>query len=250
MQCCAEKPGKTKPADDVAGWVFSPSQGALVFGSGVDKVPTMPVSELTDAMLMERTRLGDRKAFEELVNRYRRPILRLARRTVRDDFEAEDLAQKVFVQAYRAAGRYRPTAKFSTWLFTIARNLCLNEIRRRIRRSAESLDAWRDSEEGAFSRQFEDPAGQEPDQEVQRAELYQMVEEAIDDLPENQRVAITLCREGDQSYEDIGEVLGLSVSAVKSLVFRAREALKRRLKPYLRSGEWGARAVVGRGSLP
>src|SRR5438477_5568788 len=94
-----------------------------------------------DAALMLRVREGDREAFAELVEKYKQPVMNLAYRTLRDATEAEDLAQNVFVQVYKSAARYKSTAKFSTWLFTIARNLCLNEIRRRSRHPAESLDA-------------------------------------------------------------------------------------------------------------
>jgi len=94
-----------------------------------------------DAALMLRVKRGDRRAFEELVDKYKRPVTNAIYRTVGDATEAEDLAQNVFVQVYKSAHRYRASAKFSTWLFTIARNLCLNEIRRRSRHRAESLDA-------------------------------------------------------------------------------------------------------------
>src|SRR5439155_25921159 len=94
-----------------------------------------------DAALMLRVKGGDRQAFEDLVNKYKRAVTNLIYRTLGDATEAEDLAQNVFVQVYKSAGRYRVSAKFTTWLFTIARNLCLNEIRRRSRHRAESLEA-------------------------------------------------------------------------------------------------------------
>src|SRR5437588_6893600 len=93
-----------------------------------------------DAALMLRVREGDREAFAELVDKYKQPVMNLAYRTLRDATEAEDLAQHVFLQVYKSAHRYEISAKFSTWLFTIARNLCLNEIRRRSRHPADSLD--------------------------------------------------------------------------------------------------------------
>src|SRR3954452_24399267 len=92
-----------------------------------------------DAALMLRVKQGDRDAFEELVEKYKQPVMNLAFRTLRDPSEAEDLAQHVFIQDYKSAHRYEVSAKFSHWLFTIARNLSLNEIRRRSRHPAESL---------------------------------------------------------------------------------------------------------------
>src|SRR6266699_222203 len=100
----------------------------------------MPADLDPDAALMLRVKQGDAAAFTQLVDKYKQPVMNLAYRTLRDLTEAEDLAQNVFVQVYKSAQRYQPTAKFSTWLFTITRNLCLNEIRRRSRHPAESLD--------------------------------------------------------------------------------------------------------------
>src|ERR1051325_2156116 len=94
-----------------------------------------------DASLMLRVKRGDRQAFEELVNKYKQPVTNVIYRTLGDATEAEDLAQNVFLQVYKSADRYRVEAKSSTWLYTIARNLCLNEIRRRSRHPADSLDS-------------------------------------------------------------------------------------------------------------
>src|SRR5882724_3332686 len=109
-----------------------------------------------DAALMLRVKLGDTAAFTELVEKYKQPVMNVVYRTLRDANEAEDLAQNVFVQVYKSAHRYEISATFSTWLFTIARNLCLNEIRRRSRHPAESLDATYADEEEQPLRQFED----------------------------------------------------------------------------------------------
>src|SRR5215471_16857517 len=157
-------------------------------------------------------------------------------RMLRDATEAEDLAQNVFVQVYKSAHRYRISAKFSTWLFTIARNLCLNEIRRRSRHPAESLDVPHPEQEGQPLHQFEDKKTFAPPESLLHRELEQKIAEALADLPENQRTAILLCRQEEMSYEEIAEVLGCSVSATKSLIHRGREVLKQRLKPYLRTG--------------
>jgi RNA polymerase sigma-70 factor (ECF subfamily) len=190
-----------------------------------------------DAELMRRVQRGDREAFATLVERYRQPIWNFIRRTIPDDAEAEDLAQNVFVQVWKSARRYRVNARFSTWLFTIARNLSLNEIRRRTRHRAESLDATRADQDEPIH-QAEDRAQPIPPEALLREELFQKVEEALRDLPEPQRTALILCREEDVSYEEIAEILGLSLSATKSVIHRARGTLRARLKPYLRSGEW------------
>jgi len=191
-----------------------------------------------DAALMLRVKQGDTAAFTELVEKYKQPIMNLAYRTVRDMTEAEDLAQNVFVQVYKSASRYKSTAKFSTWLFTIARNLCLNEIRRRSRHPAESLDATHPDQDDQPLQQYEDKKTFSPPESLLQGELAQQIDRALADLPENQRSAILLCRQEELSYEEIAETLGCSVSATKSLIHRGRETLKERLKAYLRTGDW------------
>lgn len=200
--------------------------------------PVMPAELDPDAALMLRVKQGDATAFATLVDKYKQPVMNLAWRTLRDETEAEDLAQNVFVQAWKSAARYQATAKFSTWLFTIARNLCLNEIRRRTRHPAESLDQTRedDGEQPLF--QVEDKRLAAAPDELLRGELERKVDEALDSLPENQRLALAMCRQEELSYEEMAEVLGCSLSATKSLIHRARETLKARLKPYLQTGVW------------
>jgi len=189
-----------------------------------------------DAVLMLRVKRGDRRAFEELVDKYKRPVTNVIYRTLGDATEAEDLAQNVFVQVYRSAHRYRASAKFTTWLFTIVRNLCLNEIRRRSRHRAESLDA--PDQEDRPGHQFEDVKSFSPPDALLHEELEQKIQQALSELPDNQRIAILLCRQDELSYEDIARVLGCSLSATKSLIHRGRETLKQKLKPYLRTGLW------------
>jgi RNA polymerase sigma-70 factor (ECF subfamily) len=191
-----------------------------------------------DAELMLRVKRGDTAAFEELVDKYKQPILNLVYRTLRDSSDAEDLAQNVFVQVFKSADRYRVEAKFSTWIFTIARNLCLNEIRRRSRHPAESLDAAENPDDESAGRQFEDRKNASAPDLLLRDELTHKVEEALAALPENQRTAILLFKEKDMSYEDISKILDCSLSATKSLIHRGREALKLKLKPYLKTGVW------------
>src|SRR3954447_7230199 len=115
-----------------------------------------------DAALMKRVTQGDQRAFEELIEKYKQPVFNMIYRTLPDAAEAEDLAQTVFVQVYKSAARYRVEAKFSTWLFTIARNLCLNEIRRRSRHPTDSMDATRPGEEEQPAHQYEDRKSASP----------------------------------------------------------------------------------------
>ena len=198
----------------------------------------MPVQLDPDAALMMRVKQGDAEAFTALVEKYKQPVMNVVFRTLRDETEAEDLAQNVFVQVWKSAPRYEVTAKFSTWLFTITRNLCLNEIRRRTRHPAESLDAPHPEQEGQPKHQFEDLKNLPPPETLLQGELVDKVGQAIAALPENQRTALLLCRQDELSYEEIAKVLGCSVSATKSLIHRGRETLKERLKPYLRTGQW------------
>jgi RNA polymerase sigma-70 factor (ECF subfamily) len=191
-----------------------------------------------DAALMLRVKNGDVVAFEELVEKYKQPVINVICRTLHDFTEAEDLAQNVFVQVYKSASRYEANAKFTTWLFTIARNLCLNEIRRRSRHPADSLDAQSEYTEDAPARQYEDVKTFSPHEKVLHGELEQKIQQAVSELPENQRTAVLLCRQEDVSYEDIAKILGTTVSATKSLIHRGRETLKLKLRPYLQTGAW------------
>jgi RNA polymerase sigma-70 factor (ECF subfamily) len=191
-----------------------------------------------DAALMLRVKQGDGGAFAELVEKYKQPVMNVVYRMLRDATEAEDLAQNVFVQVYRSAHRYHVSSKFSTWLFTIVRNLCLNEIRRRSRHPADSMDAPHSEQQDQPWQQFEDKKSFSPPDHLLHGELQEKIEQALADLPENQRVAIVLCRQDELSYEEIAKVLGCSLSATKSLIHRGREVLKQKLKPYLHTGTW------------
>ncbi|MFN0069808.1 MAG: RNA polymerase sigma factor [Limisphaerales bacterium] len=191
-----------------------------------------------DAELMLRVKRGDRGAFEELLNRWRQPVLNFVARQIQDDDEAEDLAQHVFVQVWKTAARYEATSRFTTWLFTIARNLALNERRRRGRHPAVPLDEPLDTGEAELPRQRVDAHTAPADEEAQLHELGRKIEEALAALPEPQRTAILLFRDTEMSYEEIARVLRCSVSATKSVIHRGRETLKARLKPYLRTGAW------------
>jgi RNA polymerase sigma-70 factor (ECF subfamily) len=198
----------------------------------------MPAEHDPDAALMLRVKQGDTHAFAELVDKYKQPVTNVAARMLRDPTEAEDLAQNVFIQVYKSAGRYQVASKFSTWLFTIVRNLCLNEIRRRTRHPADSMDASHREQEDQPWHQFEDKKSFSPPDSLLQRELETKIEQALAELPENQRLAMVLCRQDELSYEEIAEVLDCSLPATKSLIHRARETLKQKLKPYLKTGVW------------
>jgi RNA polymerase sigma-70 factor (ECF subfamily) len=193
-----------------------------------------------DAALMLRVKRGDRAAFATLVENYQQPLHNFIHRTLRDEAEADDLAQNVFLQVWKSRDRYERTAKFSTWLFTIARNLCLNEIRRRTRHPAESLEETHSEHDDQPQRQYEDKKVFLPTENALHGELAQKIEEALAELPEAQRTAILLCRQDELSYEEIAKVLDCSLSATKSLIHRGRETLKEKLKPYLQTGDWSS----------
>jgi RNA polymerase sigma-70 factor (ECF subfamily) len=175
-----------------------------------------------DAELMRRVREGDEGAFRGLIERHQRAVIATIHRAIGDAWEAEDLAQRVFLQIYRSASRYQPTAKFTTWMFTIVHNTIRNEYRRRARHAAASLDE--------VGEHLPDGRAPDPARQVAETELQARIQAAIGELPANQRTAVILCRYEGQSYEEIAAVLGCSVPAVKSLLHRARETLKEKLR--------------------
>src|SRR5438132_14186220 len=188
-----------------------------------------PGKEIDDAELMLRTAGGDTAAFEQLVERHQALVIGTVARMLGNNSDIEDVAQQVFIRVWKSAARYRPTAKFTTWLLTITRNLVFNEARRRKRHPGDSLDVHVGEEALALT----DPARHVPDEELLEVELQEAIERAIRALPEKQRMAVVLRRYEGKSYEEIGEILGLTVAAVKSLLFRARTELRVELNRYL-----------------
>ncbi len=188
-------------------------------------MPDLPRTpeDARDIALMERIRSGDYAAFEALVEAHQARVLGTAARMLGDATEAEDIAQQVFIRVWNSAARYEAGAKFTTWLLTITRNLVFNESRRRKRHPAGPTPEGADAP---------DPA-RTPSAELLEAERQAAIEAAIASLPEAQRLAVVLRRYQDVSYEEIAQVLEVSVPAVKSLLFRARTELRERLRRYL-----------------
>jgi RNA polymerase sigma-70 factor, ECF subfamily len=184
-----------------------------------------------DLRLMLRIRNGDEEAFQQLVEIHQHRVVGTCARMLGDDTEAEDVAQQVFIRIWKSAARWEPSAKFTTWLYTILRNLVFNECRRRSRHPARSLDAVQ--EDGEQPQQFEDSSVKAPNVLLLDIEMQEAVARAIEELPETQRMAVILRRYQDVSYEEIAAVLELTVPAVKSVLFRARTELREKLKKYL-----------------
>ena len=184
-----------------------------------------------DLIWMERVKRGDTDALRQLIETHQLRVIGTVAKMLGDETDAEDISLQVFIRVWKSAARYQPTAKFTTWLFKITRNLVFNEMRRRKRHPLTSLE--RETEAGENYIQTPDANATAPDVSLLEGELQGAIREAIEALPETQRMAIILRRYEDLSYEEIGEVLNLSVPAVKSVLFRARADLRVRLQKYL-----------------
>ena len=185
----------------------------------------------SDVQLMLEVKAGDATSFELLLEKYRTPLVNFLHRIVRDAATAEDLAQEVFLRVYRARQKYAPSAKFTTWLFRIATNLALNSLRDGRHRQMEvSLDASR--ENGGLN--FELPArDSHVEVTLMERDRAAFIRQAVESLPEKQRVAVLLHKYEEMDYAEIAKVLDCSESALKSLLFRAYETLRLRLAPLL-----------------
>lgn len=187
------------------------------------------VEDAEDVRLMQLVGRGDTAAFEELVERHQSLVIGTVARMLGSNSEVEDIAQQVFIRVWKSAGRYVARAKFTTWLLKITRNLVFNELRRTKRHAQVSLQLDPGEEEVPLR----DEAAQAPDASLLEAELQEAIQGAIGQLPESQRMAVILRRYQELSYEEIGEILDLSVPAVKSVLFRARTELREKLRVYL-----------------
>ncbi len=189
----------------------------------VDPFMPSPESPEPEIEWMARIRDGDMEAFRLLVEAHQSRVVGTITKMLGSDAEAEDLAQQVFIRIWKSATRYKPTAKFTTWLFRITRNLVFNELRRK-RHFANRVEEIPEPVERSEK---------EPDQVLLDSELQIAIQDAINKLPETQRLAIVLRRYEEMPYEEIAKVMGTTVPAVKSILFRARAELRERLAKYL-----------------
>ncbi len=189
-------------------------------------------------MLVQRTLAGEQKAFELLVIKYQRRVERLIGRMVRDVDLVPDIAQETFIRAYRALGQFRGDAQFYTWLYRIAVNTAkkqLLELKRDPLIFQSQMKSGDDDETSAWERELSSGASDEatPDALLASKEIAQAVMAAMDDLPEELRMAITLREIEGLSYEEVAQALDCPIGTVRSRIFRAREAISNRIKPML-----------------
>ncbi len=170
------------------------------------------------------------QAFRDLVTKHQHAVVGTVSKMMNHSPDSEDIAQQVFLRLWKSAKRYKPTAKFTTFLFTITRNLVFNETRKKSRRKEHSLEEQQDE---WHQQATDNTPGSQPDDSLQQAELRRVIDRAIGSLPEKQRLAVILRRYEQMPYEEIAEILKLSVPAVKSQLFRARGTLRELLGDYL-----------------
>jgi RNA polymerase sigma-70 factor, ECF subfamily len=200
-----------------------------------EKKTTPILSSLPDEVLMEHVVRGSEAAFATLVDRYRGRVINLVCRFISDRDRAQEIAQEVFLRVFVHRERYRPSGKFSTWMYTIAVNLAKNEIRRRVRsRGVVSLDNL--LETTGDSSRFVADHGPRPDRRLRQREIQEWVERAMSELPEKYREVIILRDVQQLSYEEIEEVLGIPGGTVRSRINRARASLQERLGALVEGG--------------
>ncbi len=178
-----------------------------------------------EELLVSKAKAGDVAAFEQLIEAYQKKVYNLALRMTGNQEDAADLAQEAFIRVFRSISGFKEQSSFSTWIYRITTNVCLDEIRKRKNRKVISIDEDIHMDDGEMKRQIvsDDPL---PDEMAERAELRNIVNDAINSLPEDQKVVITLRDLNGLSYEEIAQVLGIPGGTVKSRINRARQALR------------------------
>lgn len=178
-----------------------------------------------ERLLISKAKAGDVAAFEQLIEAYQKKVYNLALRMTGNQEDAADLAQEAFIRVFRSISGFKEQSSFSTWVYRITTNVCLDEIRKRKNRKVISIDEDIHMDDGEMRRQIvsDDPL---PDELAERAELRGIVNDAINSLPEDQRIVITLRDLNGLSYEEIAQILDIPGGTVKSRINRARQALR------------------------
>jgi RNA polymerase sigma-70 factor (ECF subfamily) len=190
-------------------------------------------AQLSDTEVMLRAQAGDDAAFDYLVQKFRRPLVSFMYRMARNLAVAEELSQEVFLRVYRSRQSYAAEAKFTTWLYRIATNLALNHIRDTKHERPENSVALDESdEETGLAMQVPDPS-LTAEQRMLRNERLRAIRKHVEALPERQRMAVIMHKYQSMDYREISKVLKLSESATKSLLFRAYETLREKLKDFV-----------------
>ena len=171
-----------------------------------------------DHLLLREISQGDERALKEFIGKWKKPIYAFFLRSMFNEFDAEDLTQKCFYRVFQASGRFQPKAKVSTWLFAIARNLLIDEIKKRARRPKESdFTEWEVAES----------------ERTNTNEIKEILSAEMDKLPENHRTALLLRVQQEWSYAEIAEMMNTHEANVKTWIYRARQVLKQKIKPQL-----------------
>lgn len=176
---------------------------------------------------MSRLQAGDDRGLDALMSRWQMPLRRFIYRSLHNEADALDLAQETFVRIYTHRAKFRTNAKFSTWLFSIALNLCRDRLRRHVARPTVPLDEAVLASAGAA-----DPSGHAPDSDLLRAETAQTVRGAVEALPEPLKTAVLLCEYEDLSLAEAAGVAGCSAKAIETRLYRARAVLRESLAAY------------------
>ncbi|MCU7959922.1 MAG: RNA polymerase sigma factor RpoE [gamma proteobacterium symbiont of Bathyaustriella thionipta] len=184
-----------------------------------------------DQQLVVRVQQGDKSAYDLLVRKYQNRVVSLIRRYVRNPMDAEDVAQEAFIKAYRALANFRGDSAFYTWLYRIAINTAKNWLVSQGRRPPLADVDYADAESMDESGRFSENAS--PERMALQAEIVDNIQQVVDHLPQDLRTAITLREAEGFSYEDIAEAMDCPVGTVRSRIFRARDAIDKKLKPLL-----------------
>lgn len=188
---------------------------------------------LTDAEVMLRVRAGDESAFDYLVQKYRRPMVSFMYRMAHNAAAAEDLAQEVFLRVYRSRASYEASAKFTTWLYRIATNLAVNHARDTRHERPENMASLDEPDEETGTTMDVADTSPNVEEKLVKQERLKAIRQKVQSLPERQRLAVLMHKYQQMDYKQIGEVLKLSESATKSLLFRAYETLREQLKEFI-----------------